>query len=218
MVTSTDFVFTLLGVGLGICAMSFNWFGDTIAFRMAEGCWVGGLTALSVFRTADLIRTGALIPISQGNLLKLVPFVVGILVFTRFTRYRWFARYALTITAGIGLGLSVPASIDANILTGITATAKNVISLSDPVNNIFILVGLITSLTYFVYSMKIGSVFHSNKSKLRWLMRVGQIVLMISFGYMYSQLLITEGTDFLISSVIVIFKRTYTIILQFLGG
>lgn len=210
-----DFLLMFVGVILGLFAVSYIFVGDNWAFRITEGAYIGGVDAYALYSTLNLVRTSVITPAVGGTLFVLIPTVIGLFSFSRYTRFRWLTRYPLVVLGGIGLGLTAAATIDAELLVGITTTTGNLLGWKNPVNDAFILVSMIAALGYFTYSMRIGGIFHEAKGTggpltrvVGYFTRFGLIVLMACFGYLFAQLLITEGLDFVISNVIVLFKRT----------
>ena len=141
------------------------------------------------------------------NPLMIIPFIIGILAYTRWTKYRWLARYPIAVLSGIGLGVTVGSTIRGQIIAGMIQVIQDVQALNpDPVSAIISLIGVASVLFYFTYSEKYSGPVH--EGRFSTISRIGRIFLFAGFGYLYASTFVAEGVDALSSTVIVIFLRT----------
>ncbi len=104
--------------------------------------------------------------------LALIPGLLGLLLYTRFfPKIGWIGRWSLGIYVGGYAGLGLSPIMQARVLNQIGANALPLTSIT----NVFLIVGLIGTLTYFFFSMK-------HKGVLGALARVGIVFLMVGFG------------------------------------
>ncbi len=104
--------------------------------------------------------------------LALIPGLLGLLLYTRFfPKVGWIGRWSLGIYVGGYAGLSLSPTMQARVLNQISANALPLTS----VTNVFLIVGLLGTLTYFFFSMK-------HKGVLGVMARVGIVFLMVGFG------------------------------------
>ncbi len=104
--------------------------------------------------------------------LALIPGILGLLLYTRFfPKFGWVGRWSLGIYVGGYAGLGLSPIMQARVLNQIGANALPLTSIT----NVFLIVGLLGTLTYFFFSMK-------HKGVLGVLARVGIVFLMVGFG------------------------------------
>jgi hypothetical protein len=127
----------------------------------------------------------------QGEYALLIPVAIGLLMLTRYVpKAAWMSRYAFAFIVGVGSGLAIPRTISSFILKQVEDTVRPLLSLAggngatfsmnllDPsssINVIVILIGVISVLFYFFFSIE-----HSGPGKV--VARTGVIFLMIAFG------------------------------------
>jgi hypothetical protein len=196
-----DVIVTWLGAILAVFGFSYIWFENSRPFSFGEHLYLGAVCAYTFFVIATSLKTSAIDPLLAGRLTLIIPIIIGILVFTRFTKYRWLARYAIAIMAGIGVGLIFGLTIRSQILTQIQGTITDIANATpDPISSILILIGCITSLLYFTYTKEHKGVYGK-------VVKVGRIFLMASFGYMLASDNLIHA-DGLITLLIEIIKGT----------
>lgn len=86
-------------------------------------------------------------------------------------RWAWVSRLALSLMIGAGAGLAIPAMLQARILSQLQASLLPLTSL----NNILIVVGIVTTLLYFYFSREQKGVWKGTAV-------VGTYFLMVFFG------------------------------------
>ena len=162
-----------------LCIFSFL-YKDNPFYKLAEHIFVG----ISAGYWASLEWHNVFLPnlwrplTQEGKLLLLVPFVFGILLFSRFTkRFSWFSRWPMALIIGIYAGITIVGYGSGDLILQIQA---NLLPLwtdnwLTSVNNILLTVGVITGLIYFFFSKE-------HKGALGVGAKVGVWFLMISFG------------------------------------
>ncbi len=119
----------------------------------------------------------------QGDLLLIIPFIVGMLYLTRFIpRVSWLVRIPIAIYMGYWTGVLIPATIQAQIIKqvqGTILTAPNFQSWNAGtmgiVWSIIVFVGVICTLSYFYFSRE-------HKGVIGVTSRIGIVFVMIGFG------------------------------------
>jgi len=199
--TLTEILITWLGAIFAIFGFSYIWFEDSRPFAFGENLYIGGVCAYTFFVVASSLKTSAVDPIAAGRVTLIIPIILGILVFSRFTRYRWLARYPIAVLAGIGVGIVFGLIIRSQILKQIEGTINNIMTGSpDPISSILILIGSLTALSYFTYGRE-----HTGGFGI--MVKVGRIFLMASFGFLLSSDNLIHA-DGLITLLIEIIKGT----------
>ncbi len=171
MQISTD-----LGVWIAAIAtvgiMSFA-FKDNPLYRLVENVYVGVSAGHAIVLGWINIRDKGIEPmIKKGDWSLLVPMVLGVLLYTRYSKkLSWLSRFPLALLVGIGTGLAIRGTIGSQIVSQISGTLLPLNS----VNNILIVLGTLGVLTYFFFSVE-------HRGVLRSVSMFGRYVMMVSFG------------------------------------
>lgn len=115
--------------------------------------------------------------LQQGNLILIFPLILGLFMWARFIpKYSWISRWAIAFTLGVGSGISIPSVMQAMIIRQIQATMLPV-GFHSYIGwmNLFIIVGVLTSLIYFFFSAE-------HKGFLGVSAKIGIWFIMIGFG------------------------------------
>jgi hypothetical protein len=145
-------------------------------YRFVEHVYVGIGAAHSVVMGWESLGTTAFTPIKNGEYIKIIPLVVGLLLYTRFVKgAMWMSRYPLAMLVGIGTGLTIKGTIGAQIINQVKATMVPLNSL----DNIIIVFGLLSVLMFFYFTRKNTNPVFNASSK------VGRYVMMIAFGALF---------------------------------
>ena len=167
------------GAFLTLCIFSFL-YKDNPFYKLAEHLFVGisaGYWATLEYH--NVFRPNLWDPLTrEGRLLLIVPFIFGLLLFSRFTKkYSWLSRWPMALIIGIYAGITIVGYGSGDLILQIHA---NLLPLwtdhwSTSLNNILLTVGVITGLIYFFFSKE-------HKGALGAGAKVGIWFLMISFG------------------------------------
>jgi hypothetical protein len=167
------------GAFLTLCIFSFL-YKDNPFYKLAEHLFVGisaGYWATLEYH--NVFRPNLWDPLTRdGRLLLIVPFIFGLLLFSRFTKkYSWLSRWPMALIIGIYAGITIVGYGSGDLILQIQA---NLLPLwtdnwLTSVNNILLTVGVITGLIYFFFSKE-------HKGALGVGSKIGIWFLMISFG------------------------------------
>jgi hypothetical protein len=181
-----------VATGLTLFIFSFL-YKDNALFKLAEHLYVGVSVGYTIVKAYDTVIVHLIVkPIfEQGEYALLIPVAIGMLMLTRYVpKAAWLSRYAFAFIVGVGSGLAIPRTISSFILRQIEDTVRPLLSLaggdgvtfsmnllnpSSSINVIIILVGVISVLFYFFFSIE-----HSGPGKV--VARTGVMFLMIAFG------------------------------------
>jgi hypothetical protein len=208
-------------IGIGIMGLSLLWFGNTYAFAFSENWLIGAYAGVNLAANIDGLNSVAIKQIINGRYLLIIPLIAGFLVFTRWTRFRWAARYPVAIMSGVGLGAIVGLTMRSQLIGMVTATATNLVTMqgpapfTDPISAVIMLVGVVTVLTYFLYSITFSKPFHQGSG--RWIARVGRWIMLVSAGYLWSKIFLTEAIDVTTDIFIMWIRRSVQEVQQYLG-
>lgn len=160
-----------LAAGVTLAMFSFL-YKENPVYRFAEHLYVGVAAGNAIVMGWANVRDQSLVPLTKGDIRVIIPIILGVLVFARFSRRQaWLARYPVAILVGTGTGLvlrSVPAT---QILAQLKATFLSLKSL----NNWIILLGVIGTIAYFVFTKK-------HEGGLGSLAKIGKWSMMVAFG------------------------------------
>ena len=180
----------LVAAFLTFCIYSFL-YRDNPFYRFAEYLFLG----VSVGYFIVIMIYNGLIPFAwdpfwkavqereASGLVKLIPITIGLLFFARLIpEYAWLIRYPIAILIGIGSGLAIPNMMQANIFEQVRGTLApfgqihaGELSPFEIFNTVLIFVGLLSTLTYFFFSVE-------HRGVVGGISKVGIIFLMIGFG------------------------------------
>ena len=167
-----------LAAFLTLCIFSIL-YKDNPFYKLAEHLVVGvsaGYFAIILFYTSFIPKVW--VPVVQEHkFIYLVPTILGVLMWTRFSRKRsWMSRYPIAAYMGIGMGVAIPVTMQAFILVPLYATMQPMgfTSLS-LFNNLVVALGVLCALIYFFFSKEHTGAFGGAAT-------VGIWILMIGFG------------------------------------
>ncbi|MBH0191144.1 MAG: hypothetical protein HP492_05135 [Nitrospira sp.] len=187
---------TVLGawVATGLTLFIFSFlYKDNPLFKLAEHLYVGVSVGYTIVKAYDTVIVHLIVkPIfEQGEYALLIPVAIGMLMLTRYVpKAAWLSRYAFAFIVGVGSGLAIPRTISSFILRQIEDTVRPLLSMaggdgvtfsmnllnpSSSINVIIILIGVISVLFYFFFSIE-----HSGPGKV--VAKTGVMFLMIAFG------------------------------------
>jgi len=185
MMETTQLIILGIGTLLSIFAATYLFLGESYFFYVANSVYIGGMVSLGIFSLYKSLLSSAFTPIGQGRITLIIPVIIGLLSFARLTKARWLARFPVAILSGLGIGVMFGLVIRSQILNVITMTLNEVITGSpDRISSILMLVGIMSVLTYFIYSARISKYVYSPTGSLRHVMKFGRLCLMASFGYL----------------------------------
>jgi len=164
---------TLIAAFLTLCIFSFL-YKDNPFYKFAEYLLVGisvGYFLVTAINTTVMPKL--ILPLfRQGNLVYLIPGLLGFLMFTRFSpKLSWLSRISLALVIGAGAGVSIPAVMQAQIMAQMKASMVSLVS----INGIIIILAISTTLIYFFFSKE-------HKGWFGGTAKIGIWFLMVFFG------------------------------------
>jgi hypothetical protein len=155
--------------------MSFLW-RDSLYFKLVESIFIGFGAAHALVLGYNNVVSLGLNPLAKGNLLPLIPVIMGLALYTRFLKqYAWVSRIPLSFLYGLGAAVAIRGRIGSEVVTQIAATVIKITS----VNDVLIIAGVLTTITYFFFSF-------GNSPALQGTARVGRWFMMVCFGASFS--------------------------------
>ena len=147
--------------------------GDNPFYRFAEHLLVGltiGYTLVVTLKS--VIWPQAIQPVARGEIGAIVPLVLGGLILLRLSR-RWagWSRVSLALVVGGGAGVAIPAMLKARVLDQMAATVSG----AGTWTGWIILIGVVATLTYFVFTREHTGAWGTSA-------RLGRYFMMAFFG------------------------------------
>ncbi|MCI0532457.1 MAG: hypothetical protein L0Y74_11035 [candidate division Zixibacteria bacterium] len=176
---------TVLGIWIGaffsLCILSFL-YKDNPFYKLAEHVFVGisaGYYFALEFQNVFLPNLWRPLT-TEGKLILIVPFIFGLLLFTRFfSKIAWFSRWSIALLVGIYSGIAIIGYGSGDLVIQIQGNLLplwgNGQSLLTLFNNWILTFGLLTCLIYFFFSRE-----HTGTYGM--VAKTGVYFLMISFG------------------------------------
>jgi hypothetical protein len=174
-----------LGFILATFFFSFLWLGDSIFYDISERFFIAATVCFSFFAAYTSLQS-SLADIANNPIL-IVPVIIGLFAFSRLTRYRWMARYPVSILSGVGLGLAFGLTLRSSVINAAVKSVDYFVTgklVGGTISGLIFWVGFITTVSYFMYSKMYSNQFHEPRSRLYWFMRIGRIFMMCSFGWL----------------------------------
>jgi hypothetical protein len=152
---------------------------DNPFYKFAEHLVVGvsaGYFAIILYYSSFIPKVWVPV-VQQHKFIYLVPTILGVLMWTRFSRKRsWMSRYPIAAYMGIGMGVAIPVTMQAFILVPLYATMQPMGFTSLALfNNLLVAVGVLCALIYFFFSKEHSGAFGGAAT-------IGIWILMIGFG------------------------------------
>jgi len=159
-----------------ILAMTYI-YKETQLFRFAEHSLVGVSAAIMTVLAARQVWSMAINPLLKGeNFLWIVPLALGVLLYIRYVGdYEWVDRYPIAVIVGVGTGVTMRRLIKTQVIGQIAGT---ILALNS-IDNIIIIVGTITSIIYFVFTVE-------HKGTVGGIAKIGRCFIMIYLGSKYA--------------------------------
>ncbi|MCX7834492.1 MAG: hypothetical protein N2450_00290 [bacterium] len=148
---------------------------DNPIYRLAEHIFIGISTGYYIaVQWHSVVKPNVVDKVLLGDYLPLIPGVLGLLLLLRLIpKYQWIARYPIAIYIGVGAALNMIQYTQGFLIAQIQGTMLSPTS----INNLLIILGTLTSLTYFFFALE-----HKHLSKVS---KIGIGFLMLSFGAAY---------------------------------
>ncbi|MDE2724197.1 MAG: hypothetical protein F4Y39_17155 [Gemmatimonadetes bacterium] len=174
-------IFIAAGITLSLYSFLYE---DNPLFKFAENLYVGVAAAYTLTQVwYNVLLVDVVNPLSElgsesmNNLWLIVPTLLGFFMLTQLSsaKFSWLSRIAFAFVVGLGSGLAIPRTIAANVLAQLEPTMQPITATWAGLDLFIILVGVVTVLVYFFYSVEhTGPVGVASK--------IGIWFLMISFG------------------------------------
>jgi len=175
-------LFSLIGLWTGWLLMlmiySYPLYKENVTYRFAEHIFIAIFLAINLVVNFTNVMRICVTPLMGGDLLMIVPLILGVLIYTMLIpEYRWISRYPIAILVGAGFGLGMRGVIKPSILDAVanTITAPSAGTMMSWVNFLYIAVGLLSSILYFLLT-------YEHTGLLQPPTKLGRLFIMIGLG------------------------------------
>lgn len=159
--------------------------GDNPIYRFAEHLLVGLTLGYSlVITVSSIIMPEVISPLATGEWQAAFPLLLGSMMFLRLVpRARGWSQIPMAIIIGCGAGLALPAMLKARVVQQLGATIEGVGS----VDGILILIGVATTLVYFIFTRR-------DSGAAGFTSRIGRVFMMVFFGATFAYTVMSRMT------------------------
>ncbi len=173
-----DVIGLWLGWLLMLMIYSYPLYKENVAYRSAEHLFIGVTLAITLITNFSNVMRLCVTPLLQGDILMIVPLILGLMIFAMLIpEYRWVSRYPIALLVGAGFGLGIRGTIKPNLQDAIisTITAPSSGGIMDWINYLYVAVGLICSIMYFLLT-------YEHTGMLKAPTRIGRLFIMVGLG------------------------------------
>jgi len=166
-------------------------FRDNVFFKFAEHTFVGAAAGHNIVYGVDNVLRYGWTPFTKGALLYVVAFLLGIVLYTRYhKKYFWMSRFPLSVMVGIGIGLSMRATVTAEFIAQIQSTAALKVLGVDAwtgFSNLLFIIIVLTVVYFFIFTFP-----SVHKGNLGIISKFARYAMMASFGYSFANALLSR--------------------------
>ena len=155
-------------------------FRDNIVFKFAENTFIGIAAGHAIVMGVKNIRDFGWSHIMSGEMVYVVVFVLGIMLYARFHKdYFWLYRYPIAFLVGNGIGISIRAAIHSDFIVQVRATATPLIAsdVMGTINALITFVGVVTALSHFIFTRD-----ELHVGKFEFIPKIGRWLMLLAFG------------------------------------
>lgn len=152
--------------------------GENPYYRLVEHIYVGVAAAHSlVMGYENFINNGWTPMVEKGEFIKIVPMILGILMYARFIKGQmWLARIPMAVLVGIGTGLSVRGTVTSEVMNQLIASVQPLNS----INNVITVLGTLSVMMFFYFNRRDDNKLFNVAGTF------GRYIMMIAFGALFS--------------------------------
>lgn len=176
-------------MGLGMLAIFSFVYKENPIYRLFEHIYVGAGAGYAIGINWGVIWDRGWVPLTQkGQYTALIPILLGLLLYTRFFKsIAWLSRWSMSFLVGIGVGTAIYGVVNSQLIAQVRATMINIIVrdkagaliMSRTANNLIMVLGVLSILLYFFFSVEQKGPIKSGAAFGRWIM---MITFGVSFG------------------------------------
>jgi len=157
---------------------SYPLYKENPVYRFAEHLYIAVMLAVNLVVNFGNVMRICVTPMMQGDFLMIIPLILGIMIYAMLIpEYRWISRYPIALLVGAGFGLGIRGSIGPNIQDAIVSTITKPTDGGAMawINFLYIAVGLVCSVLYFLLT-------YEHSGALQAPTRIGRLFIMVGLG------------------------------------
>jgi hypothetical protein len=157
---------------------SYPLYKENPVYWFAEHLYIAVMLAVKLVVNFRNVMRICIRPLMGGDITLIVPLILGIMIYAMLIpEYRWVSRYPIAIMVGAGFGLGIRGSIGPNIQDAIVSTITRPTDGGAMawINFLYIAVGLICSVMYFLLT-------YEHSGALQAPTRLGRLFIMVALG------------------------------------
>jgi hypothetical protein len=162
---------------------------DNVLAQLAQNLAVGAAIGHAVLISIDTIYRTGISSVLGGNVFTIVGLLFGVLMFGRMTNYKWLARFPTQLVMAVGLGVMFGLSVSTQIFGQLTSTFQNFLNITDSftaLNSVLILVGVATTLAYFLFTWPEYTLKHRDSGAYGIIRKIARVFMMSAFGITFA--------------------------------
>ena len=166
-------------------------FRDNPFFKFAEHTFVGAAAGHSLVYGVDNILRYGWAPLTAGNMLYSIVFILGIIMYMRYHKtYFWVSRVPMALIVGIGIGLTLRSTVTSDFLAQIISTAQMKVLGLDAWTAFSNLLFIIISLTVVYFFIFTFPKVHGGRLSL--ISTIAKYGMMAAFGYSFANTVLSR--------------------------
>lgn len=157
---------------------SYPLYKENPVYRFAEHLYIAVMLAVNLVVNFGNVMRICITPMMAGDFLMIIPLILGLMIYAMLIpEYRWVSRYPIALLVGAGFGLGIRGSIGPNIQDAIVSTITRPTDGGAMawINFLYIAVGLICSVMYFLLT-------YEHSGALQTPTRIGRLFIMVGLG------------------------------------
>lgn len=147
-------IWLVLGIVATLMVWSFFFYKNTVIFRIIQELITAIILANVVVVALQNINKFALTPVMQGNLILIVPMILGTATYLQLSKKgRYYSQLPVALVLGIGIGIAVQGALSTDIASQVVATMLPIGgNIVDSVNNVIFILCTLLTIMYFMFS------------------------------------------------------------------
>lgn len=175
---------------------------DNPFWRFFESALVGMGTSITLKVALDVIINQQITPILEGSLYpSIIGLLFGLLVLTRLVEStKEYSYIPFALMTGVGAAVGAQGAVGAQILKQTVFPSFVAGDAWTSFNNILLFLATLTTMCYFVFSIKKGAISGPIYGVINALGKIGRYAMMVGFGVTLSGFYIGTGTSLIVYS------------------
>lgn len=187
---------TTFGIWVGAILTLFVYsflYKDNPLFRIAEHLYIGSAAGYYfVLQIDNQLRPTVMTRIiEQGMYIRILPILLGLLIYTRFFRsISWLARYTISFQVGVAAGIIITRDFRSLFINQLIATMNPVSGSAAGLENLLVMVCVAATFMYFFFTIE-------HKGAVGLTAKFGRLTMMVALGAAFGNTVMARVSLFL---------------------